>query len=144
MPSILGLLPPDCKSSIHEEFLQLHNNPKYWTKEAVECGFKSIEGSQRQDKISGERAHWNAYRQLWLFAMRHFPEMTGHPPRKDISKLKPLFLNFEKLWWYAIARLADLCGYKSVQTPYRTADEAEMEMTKIFLASIRPAPFQLS
>lgn len=74
--------------------------------------------------------------------MRHFPEMTGHSPRKDVSKPKPLHQNVENIWWYGITKLADLCGYKGIQTPYSTTYQAEMEMTKAFFSSIRPVPFQ--
>ena len=84
-----ALLPLGCKKSIHETFLDLHNNQKHWTKETAEGGFGRPECSQRQDEMSGDLAHWKAYRQLWIFALRHFPEMTGHSPRKDVSKPKP-------------------------------------------------------
>lgn len=79
-----------------------------------------------------------------MFALRHFPEMTGHSPRKDVSKPKPLHPRVENLWWYCITKLADLCGYKGIQTPYNNTYHAEIEMAKAFLFSIRPAPFEFS
>ena len=131
-----ALLPPGCKTSIQEKFLHLQNNQRHWTKETAEGGFDRAECSQRQDEASGDRAHWKAYRQLWMFALRHFPEMTGNSPRKDVSKPKPLHQSVENLWWYGITKLADLCGYKGIQTPYSTKYHADTEMAKAFLSSL--------
>lgn len=75
--------------------------------------------------------------------MCHFPEMTGHSPRKDVSKPKPAHQGVERLWWYGIAKLADACGYKGIRTSYSTTYHAEIDMAKAFLSAIRPAPFGL-
>lgn len=36
------------------------------------------------------RSSWLSYRQLWLFALRHFPVMDGQSPRRDKTKQSAL------------------------------------------------------
>lgn len=139
-----ALLPLSCKTSIREKFLDLHNNQKHWMKETAESDFSRAECLQRQDEAYEDIAHWKAYRQLWIFAMRYFPEMTIHSSRKDVSKPKPSHQDVEKLWWYDITKLADLCGYKGIWTSYNTTYHVEIEMARTFLSAIRPAPFGFS
>jgi hypothetical protein len=106
------LLSVDYKSSIHEEFLQSHNNQRCWRKEIIEDEFERDERSQQKDERSRNAANWKAHRQLWLFVMRHFSEMTEHTSRKDIFNSDLQFQRLKNLWWYNIAQLADACEYK--------------------------------
>lgn len=58
-------------------------------KETAEGDFSHAEYLQRQDETYEDIAHWKTNRQLWMFVMRYFSEMTIHSSRKDVSKPKP-------------------------------------------------------
>lgn len=84
---------------------------------------------------SSSEARWNSYRQLWLFAWRHFPEMTGNAPRKDPRRPKPAKVGIEYSWWDSISVLAYKSGYTNTLNPFVGADEM---MTREFLRHARP------
>lgn len=53
------------------------------------------------------------YRQLWLYAMRHFPEMIGIPPLKDTGRPKPPVKERDEDCWNDFAQLAFNLGFRS-------------------------------
>ena len=93
--------------------------------------------SEERSEVFVESVHWKVYRQLWLYAMRHFPEMTGHPPRIENVKAKMKLPGSEYSWWYGIAELAKRCGYQGVQVSYSSEADADEQMTKDFLLRVR-------
>lgn len=70
-------------------------------------------GRYHRVTLPAAEVQWRAYRQLWLFAFRHFPEMTGCTPRKDVGKPRPSKQCVEHAWWDQIALLAERCGYRN-------------------------------
>lgn len=127
-----GLLPSKFKGSIQQAFETLHNGQKLLKLQMSE------NTSRLQDQPSVATNHWKAYRQLWLFAMRHFPEMVGHAPRKDSRSIRCPKSNTEYIYWHDIAELAVACGYERVKRPFLHRVDADVKMTEEFLRRVRP------
>ncbi|KAI4260964.1 MAG: hypothetical protein L6R42_003829 [Xanthoria sp. 1 TBL-2021] len=71
--------------------------------------------------------------------------MTGHAPRKDLSRTKPNIPQVEYIWWNGITNLAKECGFEDVVEAYPTVADADHRMAEEFLASVRPSPkFRIS
>ena len=110
----------------------MHNKKKTWSLQTAETTFMP------QTEASSDDAQRNAYRQLWLYGMRHFPEMTGQPLRKDPGKPKPPRPAIELIWWYGFTQLALDCGYTGIDRTYANNDEADYKMVEAFLQQVRP------
>ena len=128
-----ALIPKPLKGTLHQNFQKLHNGQKTISIQLTEVA------DDKRTEISAESVHWKVYRQLWLYAMRHFPEMTGHPPRIENAKSKMKMPGLEYSWWYGIAELAKRCGYQGVQVPYSSEADADEQMTRDFLRRVRPS-----
>ena len=129
---IKKLLPAACQTSVHQDLNQLHRGQTSWVLQERENTFS------RQNETSSAIARRQAYRQLWLYALRHFPEMTGQPLRKDASRPKPPSPSIELIWWYILTKLAVDCGYTGVNRRYFTSREADQKMAEAFLEQVRP------
>ena len=127
------LIPKPLKGTLHQNLQRLHNGQKTFFIQMTEGYNEEI------NEISAESVHWKVYRQLWLYAMRHFPEMTGHPPRTENAKSKMKLPGSEYSWWYGIAELAKRCGYQGLQVPYSSEADADEQMTRDFLLRVRPS-----
>ena len=126
------LLPINCRTSILQEFGQLHNGQTSWSLQISEASYR------RKEEDSSDTAHKRAYRQLWLYAIRHFPEMIGQPLRRDPPKTKIPLLGVELVWWYRLTALAEDCGYAGVDKTYHRGEEADYKMAHTFLQQVRP------
>lgn len=128
------LLPVKCKGTINQAFERLHNGQRELKLQMAE----DESYIQYQDAAS----HLKAYRQLWLFAMRHFPQMIGHQPRKDgkakTTTTKTKAFSPEYIWWHGIAELATACGYNDVTQPFANAVDADVMMAEDFVRRVRP------
>lgn len=124
-----GLLGSKVHGSVQQAFDRQHNGQKAVVTQDDE------ERTTEQFFQDGCQARWMAYRQLWLFAWRHFPEMTGVAPRKDPRTAKPIAPGVEYNWWHGMSQLARKCGYANIPNVYHDADEA---MTRDFLRHARP------
>lgn len=126
------LLPTACRTSILQDFGRLHNGQTSWslqTSEASCC---------RREEDSSDEAHKSAYRQLWLYTIRHFPEMIGQPLRRDPPRTKSPLLGVELVWWYRFTALAEACGYAEIDKTYHRGEEADYKMAQTFLQQARP------
>jgi Protein of unknown function (DUF3723) len=82
---------------------------------------------------------WLAYRQLWLFAMRHFPDLTDTLPRKDLGKPKPTQEGKRSSGIrFQLADLAHRLGYDSDQIHALRGEDPDRTMARRFLTQIRP------
>lgn len=127
------LLPGVCRTSLHQELNQLHNGQRSWIVQRGENKFI------HRDEESSDVVQHNAYRQLWLYAIRHFPEMICQPLRKDPSGPKPPTPGLELVWWYNFTKLAIDCGYTGVNQTYSRSEEADAKMLEIFMERVRPS-----
>ena len=127
------LLPTPCRTTIYQELNQLHNEQTSWL---VQLGENKNES---RDERSSEIVRANSYRQLWLYAFRHFPEMMCQPLRKDPSRRKPPTPTLELVWWYKLTELAMECGYTSIDQTYSKSKEADAQMFEMFITHVRPS-----
>ena len=126
------LLPGVCRTSILQEFGQLRNGQTSWSLQTSEASYC------RREEESSDRTHRGAYRQLWQYTLRHFPEMIGQPLRRDPPRTKSPLLGVELVWWYRFTALAEACGYAEVDNTYRRGEEADYQMAQTFLRQVRP------
>ena len=84
-------------------------------------------------EISWHIAYRKAYQQLWLFSLRHFPEITGCSPRKDPGRPKPRTPAIESSWWSRLAALAADCGFVGLSGLSANSDSADAKMARDFL-----------
>ncbi|KAI4228466.1 MAG: hypothetical protein L6R40_008131 [Gallowayella cf. fulva] len=129
-----SLLPHSYRGTIHEGFSQLHNGQTVFYEQRNETD--SIESHQ-----SAIDVHWKSYRQLWLFAFRHFPEMTGYTPRKDIGRPRPPNPGIEHSWLQKISSLAESSGYGSIRKHFLEREDADVRMIQEFLHQARPPQY---
>lgn len=81
---------------------------------------------------------WKAYLQIWLFEMRHFPEMVGISPRKDDGKPKPAVQRPDDNLWHRIAKLALKGNFDSAAIRQYIGRDPDVKMASEFLRQCRP------
>lgn len=126
------LLPTKLETTIRRSFHIMHNGQ---ARLRIQTGESS---SQEQDEPTSEMSEWKGYRQLWLFTMRHFHEMTTHAPRLDGLKMKAPRSEGELIWWCHLHDLARSSGYVDVCAQIQSTAEADMQMSADFLRRVRP------
>ena len=127
-----SLLPRPCKTTILQEFERMHNGSRAWSYQRTETSF------EQRNEASSAAAQHNSYRQLWLYAIRHFPAMTGQPLRKDPGKLKPPRPALELTWWYRLTKLALSCGFTDIDRTYFNEDDVDHKIVEAFLQQVCP------
>lgn len=128
------ILPQSYRGTIQEGFSQLHNGQTMFPEQRSEADFT-------ETQYPTARVHWMSYRQLWLFAFRHFPEMTGYTPRKDVGRPRPATPGIEHSWWHHLASLAERSGYMNVRKLFPASADADIRMTQAFLHQARPSQY---
>ena len=129
------LLDGKFKGSIRQAFDSQHSGQSVYPEQIDETT------TVQRTVESGIEARWRSYRQLWLFSFRHFPEITGQAPRKNVQRPKPVTNGIDYTWWSSMAALASNCGYTRVSNTFRDADET---MAREFLRLVRPPPLYQS
>ena len=81
------------------------------------------------------------YRQLWLFAWRHFPELSSTQPRKDVGKLRPQAKTQNDYCWTSFACLARSLGFESENITGLLKQDSDSQMAFEFLRQARPKEF---
>lgn len=74
-----------------------------------------------------------AYHQLWLFAMRHFPELTTHTPRKDPNRSRPLPRGPNPLFLGRLGALSQALGFRTRQAMELCENDPEAKLIVEFL-----------
>ncbi|CUS07176.1 unnamed protein product, partial [Tuber aestivum] len=100
------------QGTIHESMSQL-----YTRHSATDCllPIQLQDGTFREcagNDIDGQEF---GYQQLWLYVMRHFPEMVPATPRKENGIPKPKVKEPDSRTWYGFAALAQHLGFASEQ-----------------------------
>ena len=126
------LLPSGFKGSIKAAVESRHCQKSTWKEQISE------DDTILREEISWHVACRKAYQQLWLFSLRHFPEMTGCSPRKDPGRPKPRTPAIESSWWSRLAALAADCGFVGLSGPSANGDSADAKMARDFLRQARP------
>ncbi|KAI9853592.1 MAG: hypothetical protein M1824_001085 [Vezdaea acicularis] len=83
------------------------------------------------------------YKQLWLYAMRHLPELISSTcaqalPKKDRRKLKPLAKSTDLNAWDKFARLAHRLGFMTRGSQEALLENADQLIARDFLIHAKP------
>ncbi|KAF1349024.1 hypothetical protein BDV97DRAFT_370240 [Delphinella strobiligena] len=81
--ALRGLLPGKVKGTIRQELFACYRPTSTVVVQMQEMQYNQVSATTEAGR---ELAYW----QLWLFAMRHFPDLTSTLPRKDKGRPKPL------------------------------------------------------
>ena len=101
------LLQPKQKKTIRQAFFASYYRPAHLIIESAEND-RSL-----QSRKSSSEDRWLGYQQLWLYAMRHFPEMTDFSPRKELKKNKPVKKESNPALWHLLGSLAVDLGFRT-------------------------------
>jgi len=131
---VKSLLPTKFKGTIYEAYEKNHTG-------IFECQIQKTEN--RFSPLVGTLTEciWIAYRQIWLSAMRHFPDMIGICPRKDEGKPKPSVHHPDENLWHKIAELARKCGFQTSAIAEYLRRSPSHNMASEFLAQCRPPEY---
>jgi len=128
------LLPGKCKGSLSQHFSALHSGQ---TKVKVQTSEFTFEDRT----LPSGRSSWLSYRQLWLFALRHFPVMDGQSPRRDKTKQSTLHKGRQPRRWYELWSLASENGYRRIRRLYRDRTAADAEAIEDCVRNILPSKY---
>ncbi len=131
------LLPSGCKMSTRKSLLSNFDGPRYAGNILVQTDHRDTcywKGSEQEIVDCG-------YRQLWLFAWRHFPELSALLPRRDHGHAKPKARASSEQTWYNFADAAYWLGFNSDCITQLRKRDADYEMAKAFLSQVRPSEF---
>ena len=78
------------------------------------------------------------YKQLWLFAWRHFPELSAIAPRKDSGRPKPSSKGSDERSLHRFARLARSLGFETDSIQHILSNNPDFNMSRDFLRRVRP------
>ncbi|KAI9848885.1 MAG: hypothetical protein M1837_006401 [Sclerophora amabilis] len=92
---------------------------------------------QWYNSISPEFGYWLGYRELWLYALRHFPEMTSTPPKKEIGKAKPSVKEPSVELWHGLGKLAVELGFRTPRALELSKEDPNEVAALKFLREIR-------
>ncbi|KAL2048962.1 hypothetical protein ABVK25_010815 [Lepraria finkii] len=130
------LLPPGCRRSTRRALTGCYSHSGQdngIVRIQSNIGLINREGSQQEAVESG-------YRQLWLFAWRHFPDLSSMLPLKDVGKPKPRAISSNDRCWQKLAELARSLGFQSDQIDYLNQN-SDHRMAIEFLQQARPKEF---
>ncbi|KAL8673857.1 MAG: hypothetical protein Q9168_001722 [Polycauliona sp. 1 TL-2023] len=128
------LLPLEAKASIRQTYERCYNDQIEVPIEVAEARFDNFTCK------SAAISYRLAYLQIWLFAMRHFPVLTGHCPRKDVASAKPSTSRCDSVLRVNLYLLATKTGFENVNTRVESWDRACQEEAEKALAHFLPYP----
>ncbi|KAH8792221.1 hypothetical protein F5882DRAFT_290887, partial [Hyaloscypha sp. PMI_1271] len=126
------VLPGKSKGSLSQYF-----NALYTGQPNVKV--QTTESTSDDRTFSSSYASWVAYRVLWLLALRHFPEMDGQAPRKDIGKRVTRKPGLQPQWWIELSALALGNRYRRIRKLYRDLKAADSSEIEDCVRRIRPS-----
>nr|KMM64374.1 hypothetical protein CPAG_00726 [Coccidioides posadasii RMSCC 3488] len=80
-----------------------------------DCLVQTSESTFRQTRMAGMERLDIAYRQVWLYAMRHYPSMPADPKNDDDLLAKPNRAKADECVVYQMAALAHRLGFRSTE-----------------------------
>jgi hypothetical protein len=110
MKIIKALIDLPIKGSLYDMMFQHFSSTNQAPREVViqytELDFSTYPGSEDDQFRFG-------YRQLYLFALRHFPQMVRECPKKETDQPRPNLEEPDQVTWHRFAVLADQLGFSS-------------------------------
>ena len=137
------LLPPKMNKTVFQAYRNAYVGPAAHAVDTAQ-GLRSCEA------VADENAQRDRnYHQLWLFAMRHFTELTPHFTRKDPdakSRLSKPNRGAHPIVLQRFARLATLLGFRTCQTRQILAKDTCRTLAAEFLEDAgvdKPTPVSI-
>ncbi|KAI9676517.1 MAG: hypothetical protein M1817_000675 [Caeruleum heppii] len=129
------LLPAKFKGSIKRAIIKRYTGVNRPEGEVViqesKTSFSRCNGSETEAIMA-------AYRQLWLFAMRHFPDMIAVTPRKDAGGVKPEIKEPDEECWHRYAELTYTLGFDFKEIHRLREEDPDRVKVEAFLRQARP------
>lgn len=130
------LIEPPFKDSLREMIEQQYSD----TNQSSDIiYFQDTEATLKSAKAAPAEGIKFGYRQLWLYAMRHFPKMIGECPKKEKDRPKPMILEPDPIAWYKFASLASQLGFDSPTIRRLMADDPYRKRARQFLRKNHPS-----
>jgi len=126
------LLPSRFKEFVRQAFERLHTSQTQIMKQRSETMFRLFSHSAKE-------CFQVAYQQLWLFAMRRFPEMTCIQSRKNAERSMKVITSEAEEWWHRFDELASKNGFDSAQIHHLCTQNSKKKMIRDFLHQARPS-----
>ncbi|KAH0542481.1 hypothetical protein FGG08_003152 [Glutinoglossum americanum] len=79
-----------------------------------------------------------AYLQLWIYAMRNFPEMVAVAPKKELGQEKPVVLEPNPKLWIEISKMAVSLGFRTPKALKWGKQNPDESVARAFLLRARP------
>ena len=128
------LLPENGKGSLSQQFRLLHNGQANMNVQTSEFTVEN------RTSPSGD-SFWLSYRQLFLFALRHFPVMDGQAPRKDAPRQSGSPPGIQPRWWHEISTFAAENGFRGLRRKYHDRQAADARTIEDCVRSILPSKY---
>ncbi|KAI9777791.1 MAG: hypothetical protein M1839_008586 [Geoglossum umbratile] len=80
-----------------------------------------------------------AYMQLWIYAMRNFPEMVAVAPKKELGQEKPVVLESSPELWIELSKLAISLGFRTSKALKMRKQNPDESIARAFLLRARPS-----
>ena len=129
-----SLLPPGCRDSTKQSFFRRYTGSTVSRIQENSSQFTNKRGSEADNvKLS--------YVQLWMFAWRHFPELSGIMPRRDAGFPKPQAKSSNLQCLNRFAKLAADLGFESDIISNLRSRNPDLDMALLFMNEARPAEF---
>ncbi|KAL9130731.1 MAG: hypothetical protein Q9217_001168 [Psora testacea] len=80
-------------------------------------------------------------KQLWMFAWRCFPELSGVLPRKDARERKPFRKAVNQEYWRRFSQAAADLGFTSASLKKMQCQDPDTRMVRQFIGEARPDEF---
>ncbi|KAF2197908.1 hypothetical protein GQ43DRAFT_494755, partial [Delitschia confertaspora ATCC 74209] len=124
------LLGDSDKLSLRAGFFANYFDPQAYS---MQCGETTME----RIRTSPDNARALAYIQLWMFCLRHFPEMTSLTPKKKVGCVKKSRA-YNPALWSLLGTLAVSLGFKTDAALELDRQNPDKEYATHFLRTARP------
>ena len=101
-----SLLPPKSKKSLRQSLFGIYFQPDSLLIQTPSADLKASKSNPHEDRN-------RSYHQLWLFAMRNFPDMIDIAPRKEAGRAKRPHKESSPILWNYLGALAVSSGFKT-------------------------------
>lgn len=126
-----GLLDTKTRTTVRRSYEAAFRNPSTLLVEEAE-------GSFRTEHSKADNAFGSSYKQLWLYSMRHFPEMIDVAPKKECGQPNPPRKEPDRWLWYNFAAMAKRLGFETAEINRVLSTNPDAAFARKMLLKARP------
>ncbi|KAL9078312.1 MAG: hypothetical protein Q9157_002775 [Trypethelium eluteriae] len=131
------LLPMERPRTLRRELWAHYYRPESALVEYAEYDLKT------HSRSTIEEERWMAYQQLWLFCLRHFPDMSTVLPRKEAKKARPCPRATNDVCWQHFGDLTVRLGFRTPEALRLQGQDPCTLLAARFLESAKAGPEKL-